>query len=483
MLIVRQLLYKAFKGITTMTQTNTILIVDDQELVRDGLEMLLSTEGYELVFACNGVDALTKVAQITPDVVLLDVMMPEMDGFEVCQRLREIPSLAEVPIIMLTALDDRDSRLRGIKIGADDFISKPYDSLELKIRLRTITNLNRYRKLTMEKNKFQWIIEHTKEAYLVLNQNTQIVYANSQARSYLYLTKDEPINETFLALLTKHYHYPKTDEPEHRLVPHRVVSPETMAAQVFWLQIDLEEISQGADKKYLVHLQDVTNTINTGRQKWTFDLQINHKLRTPLIPITAAIQLAKNRLSPETEAKTREILDLASQGANRLQSEILEILQYLAECNTAQAKSEPCYIADILSIIRAVKKNLEIESVHVFHQSIENPKKISVFISHEAMELVLIELFSNAKKFHPDNLPTLEVNIAVISENIRLEICDDGIWLSSEQLAKLWTPQGKKAGLGLSMVALFIGEVGGTVSAYNRKDRKGIVIELTLPLK
>jgi len=108
-------------------------------------------------------------------------MMPGMDGFEVCQHLRADSTLAKVPIIMVTALDDRDSRLRGIEAGADDFISKPYDKLELRARVQTITSLNRYRRLLTEKAKFEWMIENTDEAYLVLDHDNQISYANTKA--------------------------------------------------------------------------------------------------------------------------------------------------------------------------------------------------------------------------------------------------------------------------------------------------------------
>jgi putative two-component system response regulator len=84
-------------------------------------------------------------------VILLDVMMPGMDGFEVCQRIRRDPILAEIPIIMLTALDDRKSFLRGLESGADDYITKPYDRYELRARLLGITRLNRYKKLLDER--------------------------------------------------------------------------------------------------------------------------------------------------------------------------------------------------------------------------------------------------------------------------------------------------------------------------------------------
>jgi len=130
-----------------MPENSTILIVDDEMVSRYTVEVLLAQEGYTLVFAECGEDALEKAVKLIPDLMLLDVMMPGMDGFEVCQRLRANPRLAELPIVMITALDDRDSRLRGIEAGADDFMSKPFDRAELRARVRTITRLNRYRRL------------------------------------------------------------------------------------------------------------------------------------------------------------------------------------------------------------------------------------------------------------------------------------------------------------------------------------------------
>jgi putative two-component system response regulator len=127
--------------------TSTILIVDDESAGRQTLESILEGQGYHLEMAENGQEALEKTAQLLPDVILLDVMMPGMDGFEVCRRIRNDPSLAEIPIIMLTALDDRQSFLNGLESGADDYITKPCDRHELRARLLGITRLNRYRKL------------------------------------------------------------------------------------------------------------------------------------------------------------------------------------------------------------------------------------------------------------------------------------------------------------------------------------------------
>src|SRR5687767_15826477 len=125
-----------------MNAQSKILIADDEQVGRQLLEALLLSQGYALDFAANGTEALAKAINWVPDLILLDVMMPDMDGFEVCRRVRSHQSLAEIPIIMLTALDDKDSRLRGIEAGADEFISKPFDRTELRARVRTITRLN-----------------------------------------------------------------------------------------------------------------------------------------------------------------------------------------------------------------------------------------------------------------------------------------------------------------------------------------------------
>jgi len=138
---------------------STVLIVDDDPTARETLVAMLESEGYDLQLAKDGAQALQMLEQLQPDLILLDVMMPGMDGFEVCRRIRSTPQLAEVPILMLTALDDRDSLLKGIESGADDFLSKPADRRELTARVRTITRLNRYRTLMEQREDIRHMAE------------------------------------------------------------------------------------------------------------------------------------------------------------------------------------------------------------------------------------------------------------------------------------------------------------------------------------
>lgn len=132
-----------------------LLIIDDNLTARETLKALLFDSGYDILTADSGKTGLAKAIEKLPDVILLDVMMPEMDGYEVTRQIRKDPKLSEVPIIMITALDDRYSRLMGLKAGADDFLSKPYDSMELEIRLRSLHQVARYRHLREEREKLQ----------------------------------------------------------------------------------------------------------------------------------------------------------------------------------------------------------------------------------------------------------------------------------------------------------------------------------------
>jgi putative two-component system response regulator len=120
-----------------------ILIVDDHAASRMTAVALLAMEGYEVIEADSGSTAVELVTQKQPDLILLDVMMPGLDGFEVCQLLKQDEHTRLIPIIFVTALNDRRSRIRGIEVGADDFLSKPFDRVELAARVKSLVRQKR----------------------------------------------------------------------------------------------------------------------------------------------------------------------------------------------------------------------------------------------------------------------------------------------------------------------------------------------------
>jgi putative two-component system response regulator len=120
-----------------------ILVVDDHPSSRLTAVALLSVEGYDVLEAEDGVTALNYVTETNPDLILLDVMMPGMDGFEVCRRLKQDEQTRLIPVVFVTALNDRRARLRGIESGGDDFLTKPFDQLELSARVKSLVRQKR----------------------------------------------------------------------------------------------------------------------------------------------------------------------------------------------------------------------------------------------------------------------------------------------------------------------------------------------------
>jgi PAS domain S-box-containing protein len=173
-----------------MKDSSTILIVDDHLSSREILRDLLKDHYAHLALAKDGEEALAKAVELMPDLILLDVMLPGLDGFEVCARLRTDPYLAEVPIIMITALDDRATRQRGLEAGVDDFISKPFDTVELLARIKTITRLNRYRRLMAERTYRQQAEEELYRRNYELTLLNQVMAATASTldgQDILYL--------------------------------------------------------------------------------------------------------------------------------------------------------------------------------------------------------------------------------------------------------------------------------------------------------
>jgi two-component system sensor histidine kinase/response regulator len=171
---------------STESTSARILVVDDQETNVQVLGSMLGQLGYEIVPVITGEQALRRLAAYPADLILLDVLMPEMDGFEVCHRIRSQPKLAEIPIIFLSAADDKTFIVRALEAGAVDYVTKPFNQAELISRVRTHLALklarDRLRQLAEDKDELLGILAHDLKNHLGgMQMSAQLMHDRASA--------------------------------------------------------------------------------------------------------------------------------------------------------------------------------------------------------------------------------------------------------------------------------------------------------------
>ncbi len=194
-------------------QGHLILVVDDEQRMVRFIRLNLEQDGFRVISAYNGMEALDQVRRALPDLVLLDVMMPDIDGFEVLRRIREV---SNVPVIMLTAKGEEDDRVRGLELGADDYVTKPFSPRELVSRVRAV--LRRTTAVAGEPSK---VIEV--DDWLKLDFNRREIWVNgklvklrpTEYRLLYHLVQNAGWVVTHEQLLAKVWGHEYRDEPHY----------------------------------------------------------------------------------------------------------------------------------------------------------------------------------------------------------------------------------------------------------------------------
>src|SRR3972149_6711881 len=429
-----------------MSSQSIVLIVDDEPAGRETLEALLTLEPYELHFAGSGREAIAKATELVPDIILLDIMLPDIDGYDVCRRLRAGSVLANVPILMVTALDDHRSRLRGIEAGAQGFSGKPSNRVELRAEVRTTLNLNRYRRLINEQARFAWVIDHANDGYLVVDEADQLIYANSQARLYLGLPGDLELARagSFLDLARKQYqlhseaawsNWPASSQAQ---LPRYLIQSETPTANAVWLEVNSLASPIPPREERLIQLRDVSNQLAAQRDIQTFGAMISHKLAAPINAMYGSLSMLSESVSTGSPAPVTRLVQFATAGMQRLRSDIEDALEYLA-APTLDHSEMGLPIAELAALIAEIGRDLDLASLTISVQ--DSLKTARLGLHPRAVKFVLWEILENARKFHPAYTPSVEVSVTQAGpQEINLKIQDDGVTLSPQQLARAWTP-------------------------------------------
>lgn len=475
-----------------------ILVVDDQHLGQIALASLLEPEGYRLAFASSGPEALTQMRLLAPDLVLLDVMMPEMDGFEVCRRIRADPGLALIPVVMVTALDDQASLLQGLEAGADDFVSKPFSRVELRARVRAITRLNRFRTLLDEQRRVAsaraqllWAIERSADGYLLLDANERPQDGNARGWHYLDLSGPpaQLSTESFLTLAAGHHRLEPAEAwatwPEPTALTRYLVRTE--GTDTLWLQVETLDLPPDGPARRLIHLHDVTGQIVAQRNIWAFNSFVSHKLRTPLTSLLGGMGILKRQASSLPDDLSM-LVDTALGGAQRLKTIVDAIFRYLAAPDI-HPPNEGTPLADLPALVAQLGTDLGLAELYIAADL--DPDAGHLAIGAQTIELLIAELLENARKFHPLQRPAVAVSIRRRVDRVAITVADNGLHLTQSQLRLIWEPyqqidhdftgQVAGVGLGLATVAQICWAAGGSCRVSNRTDGPGLSVELELP--
>lgn len=163
-----------------------ILVTDDIKQNVKLLRVILTASDYDVIEAYDGAEALEKARAEKPDIIIMDVMMPRLTGYEACRRLREEDALKDIPVIMVTALHEMDDRIKGIEAGADDFISKPFNKVELLARIKSLLRTKRLAEKTDEAPMLDAILPNLMEGVVITDGQWKVKRINKAAGEFLY---------------------------------------------------------------------------------------------------------------------------------------------------------------------------------------------------------------------------------------------------------------------------------------------------------
>jgi two-component system cell cycle sensor histidine kinase/response regulator CckA len=495
-----------------------ILIVDDVAANRETLLELLASGNYQFQIAADGPSALQLAAAVPPDLVLLDVMMPGLDGYEVCRRLRADARLADVPILMVTALDDSASRLAGLEAGADDFIVKPFNRLELRARVRTITRLNRYRRLleTQEslqasEARFRLLAEHSDEVFWFAALNPQHVLYVSPAVERIWgkpaadfradphgwereiHPDDQPrVQAAFAAVLAGR-------APRFR-EEYRVVRPD---GTVRWV-IDTGTPIRGADgtltsvggvARDVTEAKEATDRLLRAQRLENIGMLaagIAHDFNNSLAPIVMGCPLLRSQL---TNAGAHHLLDLMETAAGR---SVALVRQLLSFAHGAAGQRQLLQVRHVLRELGDLARATFPKSIHLHA---ELPGELWPVLGNATqVHQVFLNLCVNARDAMPAGGTltltaanhTLDAAAAAgladgrPGDYLEIAVQDTGTGILPAVLPHIWDPfytsksADKGTGLGLATVRGIVHQHGGFVTVQTKVDH-GTTFTVYLP--
>jgi PAS domain S-box-containing protein len=479
-----------------------ILLVDDHEMNLATLEAILSSGEYELHTASDGRSALEAAARLRPDLILLDVMMPEMDGFAVCNRLRATPDLAGIPVIMVTALNDQASRLKGLQAGADDFISKPIPMEELRARVRTVTRLNRFRSIAEQRARFEHLFELSPAAIILIDAAGHLAAVNARADDLLSATGlpprigsplpaslPAPAATELAALATTAFSEPDAPAPvtvklgapgADRVLHVRAARLDETDGPLVMLVLDditaevrAREALEAMNRDLDALVRSRTRQLEEANQLlMSYAVFVSHDLRSPLSVVKGYLSFLDTGPAP-LAPDVKNCINQAHTAALMMEEMITNILRLAADEHSASGPEHPIDPRPVIDRLCWKLAALRPKPRPVFTIHPLPP----VLASEPLLERVFFNLVANALKYSADRPdPTVEIGALESPEGPVLYVRDNGVGFDARDAERLFrefsrlpTAEGSDGlGLGLSLVSRLLRSHHGRIWAEGR---------------
>lgn len=411
-----------------------ILVVDDEERNRKLLRRFLESKGYTVKEAVDGVEALESVSVEHPDVILLDVMMPRMDGFEVCRRLKADPLTSHIPILLVTMLSDRRDRLAGIEAGASDFLSKPVDLDETLLRVRNAV---------MFKQLFDENISYQRELEYLVEERTK---ALQQAFEELKSSQEQIIQQEKLATIGQ----------LSAGVAHEINSPTT------YIALNISSMSNYLDQlqEYQLALAEVINSMAGPEAVKLNDLAQSMKIDLILEDM-------------------RELAADSLEGTGR-------ITKIVNSLNNFSRRDNEISLTDINACIENTLKFVWNELKYKVTLVKEYGELPSIKCYQQQLSQVFTNLLVNAAHAI-DKQGTITIRTFMENAAIVIEISDTGAGIAEENQARIFEAffttkvLGKGTGLGLSIASKIVKKHKGEISVSSAPG-EGTTFTVRLPV-
>ena len=454
-----------------------VLIVDDYPANVKLLERNLQAAGYETVVAQDGQEALDKVQAEKPDLILLDIMLPKVDGFEVCRRLRADEATAVIPIIMITALKDTEDRIRGLEAGADDFIPKPFDRGELLARVKSLLQIKYYRSMLAEREKFHAVIQDLSHGIIITDGQWRVETASRRAADLLGWPDEDLTGRPLDELLAPFQVEPSLEALRQSLVRSVTVEltqedvgpPRYLAGRYTRIEGAHGELHNAA-----LVFRDISEMRQKEKLKRDFLSLISHKLKTPLTIAGGYLSLIDQGKYGELPPAVGDSIRISLAKVRELGDLIEKVLSYAGLSATELERAGQ--LVPVGELVGRTRERIEQRYpgravTWVVDVPADLPRARA---PEELLSIVVDNLLDNAVKFADKPEVRVEVGAHEIEDRqLQVTVRDNGPGIRSEeretafsdfsQLEDTFTGNVAGMGLGLSTARRLVESWGGRI--------------------